>query len=442
MLPLDFLREESNSVKRALDDTLRHDYAPELSAEFYGECVKRIRHIDQQIEAQVAAPQPQAIAALLSELGDISTFITLIERSRLGEFSWPFADELRRIAREFLAEPDLFGKTGYPIVHVVADGRGYRILFEDAVRSANSVRKFAIVLFPRPFKDHVLLHSIFGHELGHASLSTSVTGYALVSQLTGALSGGNLTSADSMTAWLYSSDAPQEMKHELNEYQRRYPEPFKFNDDIRLFWIHELFCDLFGLLLFGPSFLAAHKTIIGPSHPHPLKFDLLEPSHPPYAVRHRMLVQAMRVLQWHKTITVRTFDSEVHAAEFQFLDELMEDPFPPWARIVTEQEIEDSINGIRSVCSANVYHPPGSDIIISLVKRLKAALPPILDDRSAQGEPNLRKLDFRAILHAGWIFWTGLGHFSPAPQLSFRQVNQLCNQALLQQRAIDEFLSQ
>ena len=38
--------------------------------------------------------------------------------------------------------------------------------------------RFAIVAFPRPLKHHVLLHTIFGHEIGHTAQHTNDAGDA------------------------------------------------------------------------------------------------------------------------------------------------------------------------------------------------------------------------------------------------------------------------
>ena len=78
--------------------------------------------------------------------------------------------------------------------------------------------------------------------------------------------------------------------------------------------------------------------------------------------------------------------------------------------------------------------------LIALVERLKNSLPPLLDGIRADGSLRLERTDFRRILHAGWVFWSGRSALSPPSRLSFMQTNQLCNQALLQQRAINEFL--
>jgi len=439
MRPLEFLREECRNVDRALRETLRHDYGPELSAEFYQECASRLEKITRQVQpGAIADADRQKIAVLLADLSYLASLIVLIERSHLGEFSWPFADELRLLAKRILVELDLLGVSSEPIVHVVADGRGYRIRNEDIVQSSSSHRRFAIVLFPRQLKDHVLLHAIFGHELGHAALSSTQIAAAIQSQVYPALGGKLLASDETATSWLRSNEAPAELKASLADYEARYGEPFVLLETIRTLWLHEFICDLFGLLLFGPAFLAAHRSIIEPSHPDPLKVDLLEPTHPPYGVRHAMLVQAMRLLKWHKTITMDA-DGDVHLAELKVLTELTQDMTSKWARLFSEEELDNAIKGIQSTLSGLGYVQPSQANMVALVGRLKRSLPPILDGINPDGTSKTEKADFRQILHAGWVFWGGRDLLEPRSELSFLQTNQLCNQALLQQRAINEF---
>ena len=97
MSPLEFLHEELANVRRALDETLRYDYGPEQGREFYTECAERLA----EIEKGLSSTRPsdlQTIRTRLNELQELSAWILLIERSHLGEFSWPFSDELKRIA--------------------------------------------------------------------------------------------------------------------------------------------------------------------------------------------------------------------------------------------------------------------------------------------------------------------------------------------------------
>jgi hypothetical protein len=437
MRPLESLREECENVRRALEETLRHDYGPELSAEFYGECADRLEKIDKQVrDGSIAETDRFQIAALLAQLNYLARLIALIERSRLGEFSWPFAHELRLLAKQILVEPEILHGESEPIVHVVSDAVGYRIHTEDALETPFSRRIFTIVLFPRQSKDNVLLHAIFGHELGHAALGTMQTGPAILSQVLPALGSKILATEKSIGEWLRSSDAPDALKAAIAEYEATEREPFVVTEAQRELWLTEFTCDLYGLLLFGPAFLAAHRNIIEPTHQNPFRVDS---SHPPYAARHKMLLQAMKILQWQKTISLAA-DDDFHLAEVQALAELTDDPFPKWASIFSEEEVDDAIKGIKSCLGTLGYVQPTRTNLVALLRRLKMSLPPILDGLTEDGNATLGETDFRQILHAGWLFWGGREKLEPPSFLSFLQTNQLCNQALLQQRAISEFL--
>jgi hypothetical protein len=133
--PLEFLREELANVRRALDETLRYDYGPEQGREFYIECAARLAEIEKGVSSIIAGDL-QTIRTRLNELQELAAWILLIERSHLGEFSWPFSDELKRIAIELLSETDLKGERIQPLIHVVAEGEGYQIVYRRWPRRA------------------------------------------------------------------------------------------------------------------------------------------------------------------------------------------------------------------------------------------------------------------------------------------------------------------
>ncbi len=172
MTPLEFLKQEFENVERALRETLRHEYGPAGTAEYYAECVSRLAEINRAIQG-IRADDAKTISEYLDELSLLAAWIFLIERSHLGEFSWPFADELRRMATELLSEINLKGEQLKPIIHIVAEGEGYQIVYEPQVPPVSGGRRFVIVAFPRSLKHHVLLHTLFGHEVGSALPSVS-----------------------------------------------------------------------------------------------------------------------------------------------------------------------------------------------------------------------------------------------------------------------------
>jgi hypothetical protein len=442
MTPLEFLREEFDSVERALGETLRYDYGPERSRPYYDECGARLARIKTAI-LKIAPGDIQTIRDRLDELSSLAGWISLIERSHLGEFSWPFAEELRDMAKALLAEKSLSKTVISPIIHIIAEGEGYQIVYERQVPTASGEHRFAVIAFPRPLKHHVLLHTIFGHELGHTALHTTGAGGAgLILQsdvMTALTSSGPMTSAAKMTAWLNDPKAPREIKNELSQYSAWAGRPYAFEDYDQQQWLDELICDLFGLLLFGPGFAAAHETILRPAHPSPYRIDLLDPTHPPYAVRHKMLKRAMQLLRWDQPVTAAKHKT-YHQAEIELLTYAMRDPYVPWSDLFGDLQLKNAIKGVQKVFSkygSLGYKQPDGDKLVALVERLTNRLPPIIADIDQAGKPQLSKVEISQTLYAGWVYWVGRKKLVKKDPLSFLLANKLCDRALLQQRAIN-----
>ena len=168
MTPFEFLQEELGNVQRALNETLRYDYGPEQGREYYEECADRLA----EIKTDVGAIDPadlQTVQTLFNELSQLCSWMLLIERSHLGEFSWPFAEALKAIATTLLSETNLKGEQVKPLIHVVAEGEGYQIVYESQTATASSRKPFVVVAFQRSLKYHALFHCLFGHELGHTA---------------------------------------------------------------------------------------------------------------------------------------------------------------------------------------------------------------------------------------------------------------------------------
>ena len=87
----EFLIQECENLKSVLEETLRYKYGPGGSREFFEECEIRRDFIAQEIkntnENDFSVLQEQG--QLLNEL---SALISRIERSSIGEYSWPFSD--------------------------------------------------------------------------------------------------------------------------------------------------------------------------------------------------------------------------------------------------------------------------------------------------------------------------------------------------------------
>ena len=174
----------------------------------------------------------------------------------------------------------------------------------------------------------------------------------------------------------------------------------------------ELVCDLFGLLLFGPAFAAAHRALLWPLHRTPYAVPLRDPTHPSYAVRHKTLVMAMEVLGWHKPVIAKGSFAE---AEKEALKYIMTNPYDRWAQPFDKRQIEDAIVGISDVLrdfGGHGYQKPSEKTGNEVVTRLVNRTPPIVADVSVDGSPVLSKTAMAHTLYAGWICWLGKAHLT------------------------------
>jgi hypothetical protein len=165
-------------------------------------------------------------------LSNLENFICLIKRAHFGTFSWPFADELCRMAEALLAEIDLKGDRVYPIIYVVREGRGYQIVYERQISAASTTRQFVVVAFPRSLKHHVLLHTIFGHELGHTALDSLDVGGVLRGAVLPALTAFcPMADNSALNDWVHATYAPEEVKDLLKNYDAPNKSEYLLNND-------------------------------------------------------------------------------------------------------------------------------------------------------------------------------------------------------------------
>jgi hypothetical protein len=205
-------------------------------------------------------------------------------------------------------------------------------------------------------------------------------------------------------------------------------------DEYRESWLDELSCDLFGLILFGPAFLAAHRTYLSHLDPDPRHIDFSGPTHPPYAVRHKMLRRALELLKWHMPITNDEFERD-------FLGYLLHDPYLPWASVFDDNQLNRAIAGIQQVIrplGRLAYSRVTAEQLRELVSRLARQLPPVLAEVDFNGKVVLGNINVAQTLHAGWAYWIGRDKLRSPNALNFFQTNRLCDLALLQQRAIND----
>ncbi|HEX8062522.1 MAG TPA: dCTP deaminase [Allosphingosinicella sp.] len=435
MTPLEYLREQYASVERTLKETLRHDYGPNESREYFEECQARLALIDREILADSPAT-PATIAAKTGELTRVGIRVALIERSHLGEFFWPFTDIIRSFAERLFEEEELFA--GKPLVHVVSEGTGYQIVDDPATRLGT--RRILVIAFPRQLKHHVLVHAIFGHELGHPAARTDDPG-RIAQAVLERMEAGPLANDAAARAWVDDPKAPAVVQRE-----RRRGGTVHYNLDD---WRTELFCDLFGLFLFGPAFAAAHRAELESSSGWPDRIAL-GGTHPPYPIRRRLMAQALRVLEWDRP-AIDSDGGAAHLAERALLDYVLEDANCEWFEVYPDHILKGVIDELKSVFARHgdiIYGPPDGDELERLISRLALGRPPIFEDLDALGAATQRPVRIQHCLYAGWCAWIGRAPLRQAllpdhprvRELSFFYVNRLCAQALLQQQAIDAVL--
>ena len=440
MSPRFFLNEECRSVRAALNETLRHDYGPDRSREYFEECQTRLAVVERALDESPEMDQG-TVAAHMQTLSALSSRISLIERAHLGEFSWPFAETLRAIAGGLFTETSFDDESEdsviTPIVHVVAEGADYQIV-NDPVTPAGE-RQIIIVAFPRQLKHCVLLHAIFGHELGHTAMDATRTGGILRAKVLPALATGSLADCEGARAWLRDKDAPERIREAASD------DAFQFKPRWLENWYKEILCDLFGLRLFGPSFSASHRTIIGAMCPDADYIDIDSTTHPPYPVRQAILSAAMRLLGWDSP--TEGVSDPVAKAEAALLAYTCEGAGRDWFNPFTDDDLRRALDGIEEVLGLEDlgYVPVGAVELEEMVRRLSLERPPGLDALEQDGEVVLAAAQCAHVLHAGWVYWFGRDDFRDLaaqvdPEvdiLGFDALNRLCDQSLLQQAAID-----
>ncbi|MHA6911098.1 hypothetical protein ACQUJS_22245 [Ralstonia pseudosolanacearum] len=365
----------------------------------------------------------------------MSALVARIERSSLGEYSWPFVDELKKIADVICTEKTIFGDHTPPKIHVLSDGGldKYQI-YPEQKRPGVHTRRILTIVFPRSLKHFVLLHSILGHELGHAVWRGSEyegTFQVIVNNF--ASNAPKLKSASDTADWLYSVNAPAEVKGELAALQAKGVD--KANFFLRFAnwsaWKEEIACDLIGLMTFGPSFVGALCQLLYSFDP---MGKMMGPSHPIIACRVNLMIAAAQRLGWSQVNGKSgTPIPEVETFWQRLIDRRKSDP---WFDIAPDSAIDSCIQELQTFLAQqtpSLYNSPTGIELEELIRQLRQRTPPVGFEINADGSPETRAVDFRHILYAGWICADCIDG------ISFADVNRLCEHAIMQQRAINMY---
>ncbi|TAM46182.1 MAG: hypothetical protein EPN55_06155 [Gammaproteobacteria bacterium] len=432
----EFLLQECDNLKEVLEETLRYEYGIEGSREFYEECEVRLDYITQELRSTHANDHIQLVANCRL-LEDLSALISRIERSSLGEYSWSFVEELKRIAVPVCAEATLKNSNSPPKIHVLSDGGlGAYSIFPEPNRPSASNKRILTIVFPRTLKHFVLLHSILGHEIGHAIWRNSKHQNRLRKIFNDTLinTGGKFSSANATADWIYDPAAPPEVVNylaTLGQVGVTKSNFFQWADWEA--WKEEILCDLIGLLTFGPSFVAAHSQLLYALSPSGVGFG---DEHPPVAARVNFILLGAKLLKYDsENLPIAPYNSI--AVNFWVNLHSMAKT-DPWYDLFDQSQLESALKEIGKLL--NEYPPahyqhPVSENITELVEQLLNKIPPIGHKVGADKLPRCYNVDFRHILYAGWI---GTEHNSKIP---FQKINRLCEHAIMQQRGIDLYLT-
>lgn len=426
MIAKEFLLEECDNVRTLLDSTLRFDYGPDGSAKFYEECSTRLEALRAALQAS-ASTDERNLRTLSAALNELSRLICRIERSSINEYSWPFVEELKKISAAICRE-DTTHASNVPLpVFVLADGGldSYQI-FAERNRPSYTVNRLLTIVFPKTLKNFVLLHTILGHELGHAIFSCSqhqaqISRTALPHILH---SGGQLENERATLDHIFSARRPPD----ISIPSKLDPNNF-WQSHSWVAWIEEILCDLIGLTIFGPAFLAAAVSLLRGLDPSGNSWG---PYHPPVAWRINLLRRACHLLEFDRAPAGRPEFAAAFRDFWDYIDGAVKTD--PWYNILEDAHIHSAMQALHALHIAHspaAYLPPDDAELENLYCQLQRRIPPVGFTLESTGKVSCREVDFRSILFAGWM--SSKNRFDPVP---FSLANKLCEHGIMQQRAI------
>lgn len=427
----EFLLQECKNLRDLLNKTLRYEYGSADSRVFYEECSARLASLEGAIGATT---DPATLGQEGIHLNQLANLICRLERSSISEHSWPFVHELKRIASAICTEDTLAGNVPNQI-YVLADGGldTYRI-YAEGRRPSYTQRRLLTIVFPKSLKHFVLLHSILGHELGHAIWRCSKHNMEMRQEVARHIKEGVFASADATAAHIYSSSAPPNEKAFLGQYAPHMQATTLFSGYANWeAWCEEILCDLVGLAIFGPSFVASECELLTSMNPAMTGFGQ---GHPPIAWRLNYLLDGAKILGYDaRPADGHPLRTDIDA--FWAHLEAFRSP-DPWYSVFTDDQLRRALSGMQTLLSRyppTEYPVPTIGLLEHLVPMLKHQIPPVGFRIASDGSPKCESVDFRHILFSGWITKAS------RPTMPVGIINQLCEHAIMQQIAIDTALS-
>jgi hypothetical protein len=415
----EFLAQECRNVRTLLQNTLRYNYTSESSADIYRECHSRLNILEHGFKI-LEDDELDELRELWVQLSNLSILIGNIERSHIEEFSWPFARSLRELAtgvcgRDGIASPLFFFSSDDELSSYAVETEQYT--------PGLSQQPLFNIKFPRSLKSFVLLHAILAHELGHAAYAIpKLSNEIKTSVIDKLIHGSALAAPDSLDKWIQQTKSCISLEFSLDRAHASWPE--------------ELYCDLFGLLMIGPSYIGANSSLL-------LPFDMrsVSSTHPPGLTRIWMLNEAVKHLGWTRALSS---PPNVKQATNGYLGELdiAAKKVPQKFRLLDTLKIRTAVAELQRIIGtmgATMFEFPPPKLLGEMVDSLLLARPPVESKVDQKLRIQNEHVDFRWILLAGWLVW----HLSRAKKkgLSFSDINMLCERAVLIQSAVEHWNS-
>lgn len=420
MLPLkEFLREELRNATRLLGEALRFKHRREISDLFYTEISNRLELYSNWLESTPNSDH-RRLAAIARFIKSQSELLARIERSHVGEFSWVFTENLESLAREIwkTLDPAAYPE---PLFFICADPElsSYRIYPEQADPNTGHERPIFSIVYPRTLKPHILFHPILGHELGHPIYQVNQIFNEIEKRVSPYLLLNTPLQNDQVFAAFFARLGSTLSANEAAAY--------------RASWVEELTCDLIGLLLMGPSFISAHNSLfpafgsvtdVGYSHPVPsFRFDILR-----QAIDHLGWLKPTATTPTSMSDLLSTFSASAFYDTSQ-VPSLISGNGPNIPTAISELDnILKSFGGVT-------YSMASDALILEAFDKLSNKLPPgetVID--VADGQPLVKKYDFRDLIFVAWLYW--YMHGNSEGSLSFYNLSRLCSRSLIQQDAL------
>ena len=435
----EFLAQECANLKTVLEETLRLKYGlvGTGSKEFYEECEARLTFLADEV-SKVDESDHDGLQNLSFLLNQLTGLVSRIERSSISEYSWPFVDELKRVATSLCTEATVTNPKTPPQFYVFAGGGLDAYAINPEVnRPSGGSRRIHTIIFPRTLKHFVLLHSILGHEVGHAMWRCSQHQNALKSIFnTHLFNAGIFANPTATASWLYLDTAPDRVKKFLSGLA---PRGITANNLFGSFanwqaWVEEILCDFVGLLTFGPSFIAAECNLLLAISPSGADFGT---DHPPVGCRLNYLLSAAEIMGHTTEQFLNTATKNRVGAFWSHLATKRQ--ANPWFDVFTPKQIKDTTDALGQLLDSlppALYPKPTELDLSGLIDQLSHFIPPVGAKFNSDYKLELSLVDFRHVLYAGWVVAA-----DPPPQVSFAQINRLCEHGIMQQHAIGLQLS-